>query len=179
VGKPYPGTDLKFLDEGGFPKENVSHRDFGIIACKNDSVMSGYWKEPELTNSTIVDGYVVMADVGYRDDDGFVYLAGRRDDVIVSGGHKIAPYEVENIASQIPGVSECVCIPREDKIAGFVPVLIVAMEEGAEFSAKEIAERLAERIEGYKMPRSIHQINEMPRVGNTRKIDRRKLHDFK
>lgn len=175
VGKPFPGVTLYMLDDDGKPIQNTSKSGLGIVSCESITTMMGYWKDPELTAKTICNGRAVMTDVGYIDSDGFLYLMGRSDDVIVSGGHKIAPYEIENIAAKMEDISECVCVPAPNDILGSVPKLFVSMNKGAEFSAKAIYEFLSERIETYKLPRVIREIESFPRVEGSQKISRREL----
>ena len=175
VGKPYPGTKLCFVDEAGVLTEQTSKDNPGIIACNGQGAMMGYWKDPELAAKTIVDGWIIMADVGYIDEEGFIYLMGRRDDVIVSGGHKIAPYEIESIASLIEDVEECACVPMPNDVLGMTPKLYVVMKNNTEFSAKKINDFLSERLETYKLPRVIREIESLPRVAGSQKIDRKEL----
>jgi long-chain acyl-CoA synthetase len=177
VGKPSQITRVLFVDEHGDAMENTSKSNCGIIACESATMMLGYWNAPELTAETIIDGRIILTDMGYMDSDGFLYLVGRRDDVIVSGGQKIAPYEIEEIVTQMPEVSECACVPHKDAVLGYVPRLFVAVKNGEEFSAKKISNYLSARIENFKMPRTILEIEKMPRVHGTNKIDRMKLNE--
>jgi long-chain acyl-CoA synthetase len=178
VGKLLPGSELFFIDEDGNPVDATGPDSFGIIACSNDSMMLGYWKAPELTEQALKDGRIIMTDVGYMDSDGYLYLMGRRDDVIVSGDHKIAPYEIENIVMQMPDIAECACIASPNSTLGAVPKLFVSMKRGAEFSHSVISKYISERLESHKMPRIIRVIDSFPRVGESTKIDRRKLTEY-
>ena len=175
VGKPHSCTKVFILDDNGKLLANSSITTLGTVACESECSMLGYWKDDALTAKTMVDKRVIMADVGFFDSEGYLYLMGRRDDIIVSGGHKIAPYEIEDVAMQIECVHECVCLPIPHAVMGHLPELVVAMKPGAEFSAKRIYEHLAERLETYKLPRIIKEIESFPRVGFSDKIDRMKL----
>jgi long-chain acyl-CoA synthetase len=166
------------VDENGDLTKSVSKNNPGIFFCENDSKMIGYWKAPELTAKTLKNNGIIMTDVGYSDSDGYFYVMGRRDDVIVSGGYKIAPYEIENAAMLIPGIAECVCVPIPDKILGSVPKLFVRMKGGNEFSVKKIARQIAEHLEAFKIPREICQIGDFPRVRNSKKINREELKNY-
>jgi len=173
-----PFVKVEFLDEDGKLMYNVSKDNIGIIACESETAMLGYWNDPELTEKTLCGKRLIMTDMGYIGDDGFLYIVGRRDDVIVSGGYKIAPYEIEEIARQLPGIEDCVCIPIEDVTLGYVPKLFVKIEDGVNLSEKEIYRYLSLNLETFKLPRAIQQINAIPRVGETRKIDRRSLKEY-
>lgn len=170
IGKPFPGASVRIVDEKGAPLQSSSYDNPGIISCKAPSMMLGYWNNPELTASVLKDGWLMLTDLGYMDDDGFFYIMGRRDEVINSGGHKIAPAEIEEIALEIDGVKECACVSEPDKIIGSVPKLYVVINDGFEFSAKKIYEYLSSKLENYKLPRTIEQIDVLPRTEENMKV---------
>ena len=175
VGTPHLCTKVSFVEDRTYKTIQTSKEVFGIVACESTCSMVGYWKDVELTEKTIIDGRIIMTDVGYFGDDGLMYLMGRRDDVIVSGGHKIAPYEVEDVVLHMQSIAECVCIPANDEMLGAIPKLFVVINNGFEFSAKEIFEHLSNRLETYKVPRIIRELDSLPRVGTSQKIDRKEL----
>ena len=175
IGKPCKGTEVRIVDEDGKFIENSSYQNPGQIICRTTSVMKGYWKNSELTASVLKDLWLTLSDVGYMNDEGFVFLMGRRDDVINSGGYKIAPGEIEEITLEIDGVEECVCVPIPDAVMGSVPKLFVVMRKGSEFSAKKIFEHLALKLEAYKLPRTIENIDVLPRSEDNMKVKRRSL----
>lgn len=173
LGVPFEGSDLVFFDE---QKQHIidAVRDApGLIALNGETKMLGYWKNPELTGSITREGYLVLSDLGYKGDDGLIYYLARADDVIISGGYKIAPSEIEDIANSMEGVSESVCVPADDLIMGQIPELYVVMESGYSFNAAEILRFLQSKLEKTKLPRRIHEIGEIPRIGG--KINRKKL----
>lgn len=145
----------------------------GIIAIRSNTVTAGYWNEPELTANTIKDGVIYMTDLGYI-DNGYLYLVGRRDDVINVGGLKIAPTEVEDVALRHPMVDECVCIPFEDRMAGRVVKMLVKVNNGYELDTAELSAYLLEKLEAYKVPKYIVAVDEIPRTFNG-KIDRKRI----
>lgn len=173
VGKANPGVDIFIVDENYQPMENATRENPGIIAIRSNTVTAGYWNEPELTAETIRDGVIYMTDLGYI-DDGYLYLVGRRDDVINVGGLKIAPTEVEDVALRHPAVNECVCIPYDDKVYGRVVKMLVKVNEGFTLDQKEMARYLEEKLEAYKVPKYMESIDAIPRTFNG-KIDRKKL----
>ena len=172
VGKANPGADIYIVDEHYQPMEATSENP-GIIAIRSNTVTAGYWREPELTANTIRDGVIYMTDLGYM-KDGYLYLMGRRDDVINMGGFKIAPTEVEDVALRHPTVSECVCIPFEDGIRGCVVKMLVVPKEGCALDANQLTAYLEERLEAYKVPKYIVETDKIPRTFNG-KIDRKKV----
>lgn len=174
VGKPNPGVDISIVDENYDPKPNAGKDDPGIIAIRSNTVTKGYWNEPELTAKTIVNGVIYMTDLGYFNDEGYLFLVGRRDDVINVGGFKIAPTEVESIAMQYMDINECLCIPYEDKLFGKTTKLLVCLNEGAVLDPVKITEYLAEHLEAYKLPKYIEAVDEILRTYNG-KIDRKQM----
>jgi len=173
VGKANPGVDIFIVDEHYQPMENATKDNPGIIAIRSNTVTAGYWNEPELTSNTIRNGIIYMTDLGYI-ENGYLYLVGRRDDVINVGGLKIAPTEVEDIALRHPMVNECVCIPFDDKVYGRVVKMLVKVNEGQALDTKELTAYLESKLESYKIPKYIESIDVIPRTFNG-KIDRKKL----
>jgi acyl-CoA synthetase (AMP-forming)/AMP-acid ligase II len=137
--------------------------------------MKGYWNDPDMTASVLKDGWLKLSDIGYIDKDEFVFLLGRKDDVINSGGVKIAPGEIEEATLELEDIAECVCTSVPDTMLGSVPKLCVVMKENAEFSAKNIYQYLALKLEGYKLPRTIVQIDTLPKTEDNMKVDKRRL----
>jgi len=172
VGKANPGVDIFIVDEHYQPMEATVDNP-GIIAIRSNTVTAGYWNEPEMTANTIRDGVIYMTDLGYL-ENGYLYLVGRRDDVINVGGLKIAPTEVEDVALRHPMVNECVCIPYEDRVYGRVVKMLVKVNDGFTLDAGALAAYLEEKLEAYKVPKYIQQTEEIPRTFNG-KIDRKKL----
>lgn len=173
VGKPVEGATVVICDEKGEKLYGADTQ--GVIAVSGSAVFKGYWKDDKLTEQVLHNGRLLMTDIGYMDDEGYLYVLGRRDDVIVSGGYKIAPYEVEEAAMAFGGVAECACIGVPDKVLGEIPKLFVKMQAGTEFSSKEIYDYLAGHLESYKLPRAIVEVEEFPRMGNVPKINRKEL----
>ena len=173
VGRPNPGVDVFIVDEDYEPKPGASKEDPGIIAIRSNTVTSGYWGEPELTAKTIVDGVIYMTDLGYIDKDGYLFLVGRRDDVINVGGLKVAPTEVEDVALRYEGISECVCIPYKDPQMGVCVKLLVCMKDNCNLNIEDLTKYLESKLEGYKIPKFFEKVDEIPRTFNG-KIDRRK-----
>ena len=173
VGKANPGVDIYIVDEYYQPMDDATAENPGIIAIRSNTVTAGYWNEPEMTANTIQNGVIYMTDLGYI-ENGYLYLVGRRDDVINVGGLKIAPTEVEDVALRHPTVNECVCIPYEDRIYGRVVKMLVKVNEGHTLDAAALSAYLEEKLEAYKIPKYIVETDEIPRTFNG-KIDRKKL----
>ena len=173
VGKPNPGVDVFIVDDEYKPM-HATEENPGIIAIRSNTVTAGYWNEPELTAQTIHNGVIYMTDLGYISDDGYLYLVGRRDDVINIGGLKIAPTEVEDAAQRFDSVAECACSFYNDGRLGKALVLFVVVKPGTVFDQSEFITFLETKLEAYKIPKRIETIKEIPRTFNG-KIDRKKL----
>lgn len=170
VGIESKYAKISFVDMDGNVMNDTSYENPGILACEGPNVMMGYWKDPELTASVLKGGKVILADMGYRGEDGMIYLLGRRDDVINTGGNKVAPYEIEELVMCLPEVFECACVPVPDRIMGSVPKLYVVLKDNEVFSYKRIYNFLATRLENFKLPRYIEQIDALPRTNGLGKI---------
>lgn len=173
VGKANDGVDIFIVDDDYKPM-NATKDNPGIIAIRSNTVTAGYWNEPEITANTIQDGVIYMTDLGYIDDEGYLFLVGRRDDVINIGGLKVAPTEVEDIALRHSSIADCACVPYEDKDYGRVMKMFVAIKPNCVFDMEDIVSFLESKLEAYKIPKYIECISEIPKTYNG-KTDRKKL----
>lgn len=175
IGKPLDCVEFKVV--GGDGKEIQAHDidTAGRMALRGKMQMMGYYHMPEATSEALVDGWLYTNDIVYRDNDGFVYMLGRADDIINVGGEKVSPIEVENIAQEFEKIRECACIGVDDPdgILGRVPVLYV-VPEGNDFNEDEVTKYLVERLEKFKLPHRYILIGELPR-NRMKKLDRRAL----
>ena len=136
--------------------------------------MRGYWKEPELTAETMENGFIYTKDLGYIDEEGFIYMLGRKDDVINYGGIKISPEEIESAVLKHPNIADCACIPVKDQLTGQAPKLFITLSDASAYEQKELKNFLAENLDASKQPKYIEVIDEIPRTFNG-KIQRKKL----
>ena len=173
VGKANPGVDIFIVDED-FKPFKASKDNPGIIAIRSNTVTAGYWNEPELTANTIHDGVIYMSDLGYIDEEGYLFLTGRRDDVINIGGLKIAPTEVEDATLRFPSIAECACTAFEHSRLGKCLKMYIVLKKGFELDEIELTEYLETKLEAYKIPKIFEVIPEIPKTFNG-KIDRKKL----
>jgi acyl-coenzyme A synthetase/AMP-(fatty) acid ligase len=166
VGKPNVNAEIFMVDDDKKPYKATKENP-GRIAIKGDMVMQGYYKDEELTKTVIDEnGVFYTSDLGYIDDEGFIYMVGRADDVINVGGLKIAPTEVEHEVLRMEGIVEAACFATDNKLTGKVPNLAVVMAEGYEFDGKAIAKFLFENLEAYKVPKNIFPVDEIPKKPN-------------
>lgn len=173
IGKPTVNAQFIVVDDDRNVIES-SPENLGLLASSGDINMKEYFHEPELTEQTMKDGFIYTKDLGYIDEEGFVYMLGRKDDVINFGGIKISPEEIESAVRKNPIVKDCACIGKADKISGQVPKLFISLEEGTEYDAKAFKAFLMEAIDANKQPSLVEVIDEIPRTYNG-KIIRKEL----
>ena len=126
--------------------------------------MTGYWKDEERTRQSFTDdGWYRTGDLGYVDDEGFVYLCGRADDLIVRGGENISPEEVENVLSLHPKVDEVAVIGVPNPEWGQEPRALVVLKKGQDATSEELIEYCRGRLAGFKRPRSVLFLEELPK----------------
>ena len=139
------------------------------------SVTAGYWDGPELTKEAFRDGWYASGDMGYVDDDGFLYISGPKKDMIISGGMNIFPAEVEDALYEHPAVSEAAVVGAPHPKWGEQVVALVLLEDGADVSEAELIEHCRNRIASYKKPSEVRFVREFPRTasGKVKKFELR------
>ena len=182
MGRPQPGLDIDIVDDEG---RRLAVGIEGHVALKAPSpqLMLGYWQEPERTELCFIDGpegrWYLSGDRGTRDDDGYLWYAGRTDDVINSAGYRIGPLEVENALQEHPAVQECAVVPSPHPERGEIVKAFVVLKVGIAGTptlAKELQEHVKAVTAPYKYPRSVEFTDEIPKTV-TGKIRRRTLRD--
>ncbi|NPU94344.1 MAG: fatty acid--CoA ligase [Gammaproteobacteria bacterium] len=160
AGKTRAGVEVAIKDPDG---NIVPNGVIGEICIRSPGNMVGYWKRPDATASTLVDGWVHTGDAGYRDDDGYIYVQDRIKDMIVSGGENVYPAEVESVLFGLEGIADVAVIGVPDDRWGEAVKACVVLKPGASLSAQDIMAFARERIAGYKVPKSVDFIAALPR----------------
>ncbi len=169
AGKVMPHSHVFFVDDAR--KEiDSSPQNIGLLAVRGDATMKGYFKEPELTREILVDGAIYTKDMGYIDQNGFVFILGRNDDIINVGGLKVSPLEVEEAALSYEGVKDCICIGVKDDITGEALKLLVVVESTFDLQALKIY--LSSKLDPYKVPKQYELVDKVERTFNG-KINRK------
>ena len=171
AGKPAMGVEVMIVGDDG---KEVAPGETGEILIRADKLMKGYWKMPEETAEAFRDGWFHTRDMGMMDEDGFIYLMDRKSDMIISGGFNIYPREVEDVLMAHPGVAEAAVIGVPDDLWGESVKAMVVPKEGVELTGEEIVRHCKENLAGYKKPRSVDFIEEIPK-NPYGKINRRAL----
>ncbi|MEM7020302.1 MAG: AMP-binding protein, partial [Pseudomonadota bacterium] len=173
AGRPYPGVKIKIIDEDHQP---LPINEVGQICIKSAGNMKGYWQRPEATAETLIDGYILTGDAGYLDEDGYVYVHDRVKEMIVSGAENIYPAEVENAIFDLEGVADVAVIGVPDEKWGEAVKAMVQLKPDAKLSANDIIGHARTKIAGYKVPKSVDFIDEVPR-NPSGKLLRRQLRE--
>ena len=161
AGKALPGVEIAILDAAG---NRLKTGEVGEIATRSAANMVGYWNLPEATARTVDgEGWLRTGDAGYVDENGFVYVHDRVKDMIISGAENIYPAEVENAIYGHPAVGEVAVIGVPDDTWGESVKAVVALKPGQTATAEEIIAFARTRIAGYKSPRSVDFVPELPR----------------
>ncbi len=171
VGLPVPGTEVRILDDRG---HELPTGEVGEICARSPAVMRGYWRSPEATDEALRDGWLHTGDVGYRDQDGYLYIVDRKKDLIIRGGFNVYPRDVEDALVEHPAVQSAAVVGRPDPVHGEEVVAFVSLHPGANVSGPELVQWARDRIGGYKYPREVSIVAGIP-LTPVGKVDRKAL----
>lgn len=178
MGKPYPGHVVDAVDEQGRPMPAGEPGE--LAARRGDPVMFlGYWGQEEATREKFVGEWFRTGDVGYRDDEGYLWFVGRKDDVISSAGYRIGPGEIEDCLLKHPAVAQAAAIGSPDELRGQIVKAFVVLAPGYEPSptlVRDIQQSVKTRLAAYEYPREIEFIDELPltTTGKVRRVELRR-----
>jgi acyl-CoA synthetase (AMP-forming)/AMP-acid ligase II len=160
IGRPLPDVEIKIVDAEG---AEVPRGEIGEIAVRTPRMMKGYCSQGDGTAPTIVSGWLHTRDMGWMDEDGYLYLAGRKDDLIIRGGENISPAEVEAALHTHPEIEEAAVIGVPDVDWGERVMAILVRKPGSMLSADEVIAWCHQRLASFKKPEVVHFVSELPR----------------
>lgn len=160
VGRETPLTHVAIMSPEG---ELLAPGREGEIVIRGDLVMSGYWRQPEKTAETVIDGWLHTGDLGVFDDEGFLYIKGRAKDVIITGGFNVYPMDVEPVIARHPGVADCAVFGVPDEKWGEAVHAAVQLSAGAEVDPREIIAFVKRELGPVKTPKSVAFYDRLPR----------------
>ena len=172
IGLPLPGVEFKLVDAAGSTIADALVP--GEIWIRGPNVMKGYYKKPEATAESIVDGWFKTGDVAHRDDDGFYFIVDRKKDMIIRGGFNVYPREVEEVLYAHPAVLEAAVIGVPHERLGEEVKAVVVAKSGKTIDTGELAAYCKERLAAYKYPRIVEVRASLPKTA-TGKILKREL----
>jgi long-chain acyl-CoA synthetase len=161
VGRLLPGVQVRIIDDDG---KETSAAGTGEVWLKGPMIMKGYFNLPEETAQALTaDGFFKTGDIGKVDGDGFLYITGRKKDLIIVAGEKASPREIEDVLLRHPSVSEAAVVGKKDVGRGEVVVAFVTAKEGVTIAADALREHCrSQGLPGWKVPREIHVMDELP-----------------
>jgi fatty-acyl-CoA synthase len=160
VGKEVFHVNLRIVDD---QERDIHSADPGEIIVQGPNVFAGYWNKEAATKAVFKDGWFHTGDMGRRDEDGFIYIVGRKVEMIISSGENIYPVEVERALQLLPGIKEAAVVGIPDSKRGEVVGAFVIREAGVRMSENDICNLLQGKIAHYKIPKKIFFVDEFPR----------------
>ena len=173
IGRPLPDVELRIVDEQGQP---LPPGQVGEIAVRTERLMRGYYGQEDATRATLQDGWLRTRDLGWMDEDGYVYLAGRQADLIIRGGENVAPEEIEAVLGAHPAVEEAAVFGVPDEEWGERIAAAIVLRPDAAASADDLIEYCRQRLASYKKPETVLFLDALPR-NPLGKLLRRDLRD--
>jgi long-chain acyl-CoA synthetase len=163
VGVPLPDVEVRIVDaeggEGPLPAAQI-----GEILMRAPQLMRGYWQRPTETANAIRDGWLYTGDLGYLDEDGYLFVVDRKKDLIKVSGFQVWPREVEEIIASHPAVAEVGVAGVPDERQGEAVKAWVVLRPGQQLTADELRAYCRERLTGYKVPRQIEFRDSLPKT---------------
>jgi len=159
IGRAIPDMEVVVADEQG---RRLPPRVQGEIAARGPSIMMGYWKDPEATAQVLRHGYYFTGDLGFADEDGYIFLTGRARDMIKTGGNRVSAKEIEDVVSSIPGVLETAVIGVADEILGEA-IKVFLVPASPELTEDVVKNELRQRLPLFKHPKWVEFRHDLPK----------------
>lgn len=174
AGRPVWCVDLRIVDDAGQP---VKVGEVGEIICQSPLATHGYYKNPEATNAAFHDGWFYTGDLGYFDEEGYLFVSGRKKDMVKSGGISIYPLEIESVIYSHGDILEAAVIGVPDPQWGEALKAVIVLKPGAKLQSAELLSYCKERLSAYKVPKSVEFVESLPHteVGKVNKVKVREL----
>lgn len=160
AGREYPGVQVRIVDDDDHV---LSPHQMGEIVTRSDLVMRGYWNQPDKTQQALRGGWLHTGDIGYLDEDGYLFLIDRKHDKIITGGLNVYPREVEEVLSTHPAVAQVAAFGIKDPFWGEAVTAAVVAREGMSLTDEELVAFCKERLAGYKRPKKIYFLDDLPK----------------
>ncbi|MCW2692913.1 MAG: Long-chain-fatty-acid--CoA ligase [Mycobacterium sp.] len=173
-GRPNPFFDVKIADDDG---KEVAQGDMGELWVRGDAVSQGYWEQPEATAAVYVDGWFRMGDLATQDEDGYITIVDRKNDMLISGGLNVYPREVEDVIASHPAINEVAVIGIPHEKWGEAVKACVSLRAGTTLTLEELQQHCRDAgLASYKKPLSLDIVEEIPKTA-VGKVFRRALRE--
>jgi long-chain acyl-CoA synthetase len=163
IGIPIPNVTLEIRDNKG---ELAPTGETGEIWAAGDNIMQGYWKDPEMTATVLVDGWLKTGDLAYQDEDGYFYLVGRSSDMIKSGAHRISPKDIEEVIFELEGIEEVAVVGIKDELLGQVIKAVVVLGSGSKLDKRAVLAHCRQNLASYKIPKLLEFVDDIPKTSS-------------
>ena len=160
AGREAVGAEVRIIDEAG---NELPAGETGEILIKSRSVIAGYWNNPEETADVIRDGWFHTGDLGYLDDERYLFVVDRKKDMVVSGGVNVYSKEVESVLYRHPAVLEAAVIGLPDEEWGEMVTAVISTRPGCDVTGQELIDYCSESLAGYKKPKKVLFLDELPK----------------
>jgi O-succinylbenzoic acid--CoA ligase len=171
VGRPLPSCEVEIRDTTG---NSLPAGVEGEITIRGPMVSRGYWESLNIVSSNMLGGWCATGDIGVLDDRGYLTVRGRADDMIVSGGEKMFPAEIEASLARVPWIRQAAVLGVSDPQWGRIPVAFIEILPGVTVDPSDVAATLADRLARFKIPKRFITVTQLPQAGGG-KIDRHRL----
>ncbi|UCD12886.1 MAG: long-chain-fatty-acid--CoA ligase [Thermoplasmatales archaeon] len=176
TGRVFLGVEMKVVNERG-EEVKPDNKEVGEIIVKGETITKGYWKLPQETTKVFKNGWLYTGDMAVIDQEGYVTIVDRKNDMIITGGENVYSIEVENVLYAHPSVLEAAVVGIPDEEWGEIVKAIVVLNAGEKVTEKDIINYCKERIADYKVPKSVDFIDHIPKLGSG-KISKRILKEM-
>ncbi len=163
IGKAIPGVRITLRREDG---SIVNPGDVGEIVAEGENIMAGYWNSPEETAMVLRNGGLYTGDLAREDEEGFIYIVGRRSEMIKTGGHRVSPKEIENILSEMAGVAEVAVIGVPDEVLGQSIKAFIVPKPGISLTEMDVLRYCSQKFEAFMIPKFIIFMEGLPKTTN-------------
>lgn len=174
VGRPMPAAEVRVVDPAG---RDVRAGEVGEVVARGPAIMAGYWNMPEKTAEAMRGGWLHSGDLARWDADGYLSIAGRAKDVIISGGENIYPAETERVLKEIADVRDAAVVGVPDREWGESVLAVIVPEEGAALSPEDVIAFVRARLAGFKKPRYVEFVDTLPVTTATGKVQKAALRE--
>lgn len=161
VGRPVPRIEVRILDEAGHP---LPPGEVGEVVARGPQVMKGYYRDAEASSQVLREGWLHTGDLGWCDEEGYLFLVGRKREMIITGGLNVFPAEIEGLLLRHPQVAEAAVIGIPDFLRGEVIRALVVLHPGADLSKRELIGYCRRHLAGFKVPSEIEIRQSLPRT---------------
>jgi len=160
IGISVSGVSVRLVDQND---NDTPEGEVGELIFRGPNATPGYWQKPEITAASIKHGWVYTGDLARRDEDGYYFIVGRKDELIISGGYNIYPREIEEVLYQHEDIIEAAVIGAQDQNLGEIPKAYIALRSGSSLTAEMVQDFCRSHLAAYKIPRQVEIMQELPK----------------